>query len=81
MHFWLAHRLHYKNQSIIKHFNAANKRSYQTKPGPTCRKKKKPEKKGAKERTKAEAELPSKFQVKPYSLTFFFRIFSKPKRL
>jgi len=62
-------------------FQRANKRSYHAKPGPTCRKKKKPEKKGARERTKAEAELPSKFQVKPYSLTFFFRISSKPKRL
>jgi hypothetical protein len=52
MHFWLAHRLHQKNQSIIKHFNAANKRSYQTKTGPICRNKKKPEKKGAKSEQK-----------------------------
>ncbi len=79
MHFWLALRLHQKNQSIMKHFSAANQRSYHTKPGPTCRKKKKPEKRGARERTKAEAELPSKFQVKPYSLTFFFRISQNQK--
>ncbi len=60
MHFWLAHRLHQKNQSIIKHFNAANKRSYQTKPGPACRKKKKPEEQKSEQKPKPNCTVNSK---------------------